>query len=106
MTVSRHTEPSTGIEYLSATDSDLAVAIDYTPRLQAIEDGLAAITDQFTTANTHLSGLLEQATIANTHFAAMVQQLTRIANCTCTPCSNIDMCEVVETVLRKDGIIS
>lgn len=103
MTVTRRTEGD--IEYLESEGESLAVAIDYSGQIDEINNSILSLKDETSGVRDALVLLLDEAKTANSHFASMVHQLTRIANCTCTPCSNVDMCAVVEKVLREDGVI-
>lgn len=122
--------PDGALPFYEGSADTLALALDYSAQVDTINANLESIDAKFGTIsetlaatsasiggiNTNLlalgtrmavaqEGLLAQAEIANGHFASLVEQLTRLANCTCIPCSGIDMCAVAEKVLRADGMI-
>lgn len=94
-----------GVRIFEADGTSNAIAVDYTEILDIFDQRFEAIETRIEEQNQLINNLVDEAKTANGLFAGMLQQLTRLANCTCTPCSNIDMCEVTEKILKEDGII-
>lgn len=95
-----------GIRVFESTGSGSGgIAIVYTEQIDEISQRLSELVDEAGQENVHLGNLVAEAKQANETFSAMLVQLTRIANCTCIPCGNVDLCEVTEKVLREDGVI-
>lgn len=99
MTIEKVVEDGVTIYESTGADSG-GIAVDYTEVFDSIDLRLEEHNLKLDEQNQILTDLVTEAKTANETFSGILQQLTRLANCTCTPCSGVDLCELLEKAVN------